>query len=130
MNTLHYGLTPKMKAISPRRGAVVAALDVGSSKVVCLIARLRPHAPQQVLTRRSHSIEVIGFGHTVARGMKAGSVVNLGQAEEAIRHAVDSAERMAGVEIESVVLSLSAGRTTSELFAAEIKIVGSAVSGG
>jgi cell division protein FtsA len=130
MNTLHYGLTPKMKPIAPRRSAVVAALDVGSSKVVCLIARLRPHAPQQVLTRRSHAIEVIGFGHTVARGMKAGSVVNLAQAEDAIRQAVDSAERMASVEIESVVLSLSAGRLASELFAADIKIVGSAVSEG
>jgi cell division protein FtsA len=128
MNALRYGLTPKMKPISPRRSALVAALDVGSSKVVCMIARLRPRAPQQVLTRRSHSIEIVGFGHTVARGMKAGSVVNLGQAEEAIRHAVDSAERMAGVEIESVVLSLSAGRTTSELFAAEIEIVGSTIA--
>ena len=95
MNALRYGLTPKMKPISPRRSALVAALDVGSSKVVCLIARLRPHGPQQVLTRRSHAIEVIGFGHTDARGMKAGSVVNLAQAEDAIRQAVDAAERMA-----------------------------------
>jgi cell division protein FtsA len=128
MNALRYGLTPKMRPVSPRRSALVAGLDVGSSKVVCTIARLRPHGPQQVLTRRSHAIEVIGFGHTVARGMKAGSVVNLGQAEEAIRQAVDSAERMASVEIESVVLSLSAGRPGSELFAADIEIIGSAVS--
>jgi len=130
VNALHYGLTPKMKPISPRRSAVVAALDVGSSKVVCLIARLRPHGPQQVLTRRSHAIEIIGFGHTVARGMKAGGVVNLALAEEAIRQAVDSAEHMASVEIESVVLSLSAGRLSGELFAADIEIVGSAVSEG
>jgi cell division protein FtsA len=130
MSALHYGLTPKMKPIAPRRTAVVAALDVGSSKVVCLIARLRPHGPQQVLTRRSHSIEVIGFGHTVARGMKAGGVVNLAKAEDAIRQAVDAAERMASVEIESVVLSLSAGRLSSELFAADIEIAGSAVSEG
>jgi len=130
MNALRYGLTPKMKPIAPRKSVLVAALDVGSSKVVCLIARLRPHGPQQVLTRRSHAIEIIGFGHTVARGMKAGSVVNLAQAEEAIRRAVDAAERMASVEIESVVLSLSAGRLTSELFAADVDIVGSSVSEG
>src|ERR1700733_13380553 len=130
MNALHYGLTPKMKPISPHRSAIVAALDIGSNKVVCLIARLRPHGPQQVLTRRSHSIEVVGFGHTGARGMKAGGVVNLAQAEEAIRHAVDSAERMASVEIESVVLSVSAGRLASELFAADIDIVGAGVSEG
>jgi len=56
VSALHYGLTPKMKPISPRRSALIAALDVGSSKVACLIARLRPHPPQQVLTRRSHAI--------------------------------------------------------------------------
>jgi cell division protein FtsA len=125
MNALGYGLTPKMKPTAPRRSALVAALDVGSSKVVCLIARLRPHGPQQVLTRRSHSVEVIGFGHTVARGTKAGTVVNLAQAEDAIRQAVDSAERMASVEIESVVLSVSSGRLASELFAADVEVVGS-----
>jgi cell division protein FtsA len=128
MNGLGHGVTPKMKPISPRRSVVVAALDVGSSKIICLIARLRPHGPQQVLTRRSHSVEVIGFGHTLARGTKAGTVVNLTQAEDAIRRAVDAAERMASVEIESVVLSISSGRPASELFAAEVEILGSTVS--
>jgi cell division protein FtsA len=128
MNPLGHGVTPKMKPISPRRGVVVAALDVGSSKVVCLIGRLRPRGPQQVLTRRSHSIEVIGFGHTLARGTKAGTVVNLAKAEGAIRQAIDAAERMASVEIESVVLAISSGRPTSELFTAEVEIVGSVVS--
>jgi cell division protein FtsA len=130
MNALHYGLTPKMKPIAPRKSALVAALDIGSSKVACLIARLRPQPPQQVLTRRSHTIEVVGFGHTGARGMKAGGVINLAQAEEAIRQAVDAAERMAKVEIESVVLSISSGRPGSELFAADVEIVGSGVSEG
>jgi cell division protein FtsA len=128
--TLHYGLAPKMKPISPNKSAIVAALDIGSSKVVCLIARLRPHGPQQVLTRRSHAIEVIGFGHTAARGMKAGSVINLAQVEEGIRQAVDAAERMASVEIESVVLSISSGRLGGESFAAEVDVVGSGVSEG
>jgi cell division protein FtsA len=128
MNSLGQGVTPKMKPVAARRSVVVAALDVGSSKVVCLIGRLRPRAPQQALTRRSHSVDVIGFGHTVARGTKAGTVVNLVQAEDAIRCAVDAAERMGSVEIESVVLSISSGRPSSELFAAEIEILGSAVA--
>jgi len=119
-----------MKPISLRRSALVAALDVGSSKVACLIARLRPHSPQQVLTRRSHAVEVVGYGHAAARGTKAGGVVNLAQAEEAIRQAVDGAERMASFEIESVVLSISAGRLSSDLLAAEIGIAGSTVSEG
>jgi cell division protein FtsA len=128
MSVLQYGLTPKMKPVSPRRSAVIAALDLGTSKVACLIARLRPHPPQEVLPRRSHAVEVLGFGHTGARGMKAGMVVDLAQAEEAVRQAVDLAERMAGVQLESVVLSLSAGRLQSELFAADVDVLGSAVA--
>jgi len=128
MSALNYGLTPKMKPVSPRRSVLVAALDMGSSKIACVIARLRPHPPQQILPRRSHAIEVVGFGHTGARGTKAGGVVNLAEAEDAIRQAVDAAERMAAVEIESVVLSISAGRLASALFTAEIDIAGSILS--
>jgi len=124
MNPLNYGLTPKMKPVSPRRTAVVAALDVGTSKIACLIARLRPHAPQEVLRRRSHTIEVVGFGHTGASGMKAGTVVDLDSAEEAMRHAIDLAERMASVQIESAIVSISAGRIASELFAANVDVGG------
>jgi cell division protein FtsA len=124
MNPLNYGLTPKMKPVSPRRTAVVAALDVGTSKIACLIARLRPHAPQEVLRRRSHTIEVIGFGHTGASGMKAGTVVDLDAAEEAMRHAIDLAERMASVQIESAIVSISAGRIASDLFAANVDVGG------
>ena len=130
MSALAYGLTPKMKPISPRKSALIAALDIGSSKVACLIARLRPQGPQQVLTRRTHTVEVVGYGHTESRGMKAGSVINLAQAEEAIRQAVDAAERMASVEIESVVLSVSSGRLKGELFGADVEIVGAGVSEG
>ena len=62
--SLHDGFTPKMKPVSPRRTAIVAVLDIGTSKIVCLIARLKPQAPQEVLRRRSHGIEILGIGHT------------------------------------------------------------------
>ena len=63
-----------------------------------------------MLRRRSHAIEVIGFSHTESLGMKAGHVVDLVEAEEAVRHAVDLAERSAKCQVESVVVSISAGR--------------------
>jgi cell division protein FtsA len=128
--SLHYGLTPKMKPVSPRRAAIVAALDIGTSKIVCLIARLRPHPPQNVLRRRSHGIEILGVGHTGSAGIKNGTVVNLTEAEEVVRHAVDIAERSASVQLDSVVLSVSAGRLASELYTASINILGSTITDG
>lgn len=128
MTPLQYGLTPKMKPVSPRRSVLVAALDIGTNKIVCVIARLRPHPPQEVLRRRSHAIDIIGFAHTSARGIKGGVVIDLAEAEEAVRRAVDLAEQRAQVQIESVVVSTSAGRIASELLSASIDITRASVS--
>jgi cell division protein FtsA len=130
MNALHFGLTPKTKPLAPKRSALVAALDVGTSKIACLIARLKPHPPQDVLRRRSHSVEVIGFGHALARGMKAGAVVDLAEAEAAMRQVIDIAERRARMQLQSVVVSVSAGKPGSELFSASVNVAGSTVSDG
>jgi cell division protein FtsA len=128
VSPLQYGLTPKMKPVSPKRTTLVAALDIGTSKVACLIARLRPHPPQEVLRRRSHAIEIVGFGHTGARGMKAGTVVDLIEAEEAVRQAVELAERAAQRQIQSVVVATAAGRIGSELLAASVDLKGAEVA--
>ncbi len=129
MNVLRFSLAPKMKPVSPKRAAVVAGLDIGTSKIVCMIARLEPQAPQDALRRRSHGVRVLGFAHTAASGIKAGSVVDLVAAEEVVRQAIDIAENMAGVQLESVVASLSGGRLGSERFIANIELAGSAVTG-
>jgi cell division protein FtsA len=128
VSSLQYGLTPKTKALSPKRSALVAALDVGTTKIACLIARLKPNTSTEVLHSRSHSVELLGFGHTLARGMKAGTVVDLAGAEEAMRQAIDLAERSAGMQLESVVVSMSAGKLGSELKQASVDVAGSTVT--
>jgi cell division protein FtsA len=120
VSDLTHGLAPKMKPISRRRSAIVCALDIGTSKIVCAIARLKPRPPQDVLPRRTHSVDVLGIGHSQAQGMKSGTVVDIAAAEEMLRYAVDAAERAAGVHVDSVVLPITAGRTASELFAATV----------
>jgi cell division protein FtsA len=125
---VRFGLTPKMKPVSPRRAAVVAALDVGTSKIVCMIAKLEPQAPQEVLRRRSHGVRVLGFAHTAAAGMKGGSVVDLVEAEKMIRNAIEIAENGAQLQLESVVVSLSGGRLGSERFIADVSLSGGAVT--
>jgi cell division protein FtsA len=128
--SLRDGFTPKMRPVSPRRSAIVAALDIGTSKVVCMIARLKPQAAQDELRRRSHGIDIIGVGHTEARGMKAGAVISLAEVEHAVRHAVELAEREASVQLESVVLSVSSGRPASESYTVNVNIAGSGVTDG
>lgn len=119
-----HGILPRMKPLSMKRPSVVSVLDVGTSKVCCAVARLHPREESEVLPGRTHRIEVIGLGHQRSRGIKSGVVTNLEQAETAIRHAVDAAERMAGVTVESLIVNVSAGRLFSEAFSADIELAG------
>ena len=131
MSALHYGLTPKMKPISPRRSALVAALDIGSSKIACLIARLRPHAPQQVLTApkpRHRGGRLRPCRPRAAPRPAAWSIWRRPKKPSARPSMAPSAWHRS--RSKSVVLSISAGRLASELFAAEIDIAGTAVSEG
>ncbi len=107
----------------PRSG-IVTVLDVGSSKVCCMIAKLKPNEGSQLLKGRTHQIRVIGIGHQKSQGIKSGVIVDLNRAEQAIRLAVDAAERMAGLTVDSLIVNLSAGRLRSETFSAAINLGG------
>lgn len=120
----------RMKPLNPRKPAIVSVLDVGTSKICCIIARLTPRASGDVLPGRTHSMEVLGFGFQRSRGIKAGAVVDLDQAEKAIRLAVDAAERMAGLTVESLIVSISCGRLGSETFSAGFDLAGREVGEG
>jgi cell division protein FtsA len=97
---------------------------------VCRPARPPPHGPHDGLRRRSHGVRVLGFSHIAAGGMKAGSVVDLDEAEVMIRQAIDMAESQAGLQLESVVVALSGGRLGSERFIADIDLANGVVTDG
>lgn len=107
-----------------RRSGVITVLDIGSSKICCVIARLQPCQDSRLLPGRTHQIQVLGIGHQKSRGVKSGVIVDLDRAEEAVRLAVDAAERMAGLTVESLLLSVTAGRMKSEPLSATIRLGG------
>ena len=109
MSSLDRNQVPKTRPMQRNRGALVASLDIGTSKIACMIARLRPSAPNDALRGRTHAVELIGYSQIQSRGMKAGAVTDLAQCEQAVRQAVSLAEQMAKVRVESVLLPLSAG---------------------
>ena len=128
MSGLDRAFTPKMKPMANNRATVVAGLDIGTSKIACLIGRLRPCQPRDALVGRSHAIDVIGISHIQSRGIKAGAVVDAAEAEHSVRQAVALAEQMAGVRVELVVLSVSAGRMHGQLIEASAEVRGGTVT--
>jgi len=93
---------------------LVAALDVGCSKVCCFIARAEGEGPPRV----------IGIGQQASRGVKGGVVVDMNSVEAAIRQAVHAAEQMAGQTVERVVVSLAGGHPASSSIAVQVAIDG------
>ncbi|WP_337266980.1 cell division protein FtsA [Oryzifoliimicrobium ureilyticus] len=122
----HFGL-PRLKPLSSKRSHIVSVLDIGSTKVVCMIGRLTPREESQILPGRTHNIEVIGIGHQRSRGIKAGVIADLDALESVVRLAVDAAERMAGLTVESLIVNVTAGRLTSDVYTATIDLGGQEV---
>jgi cell division protein FtsA len=123
-----HSITPRMKPLSARRSAILCVLDVGTSKIACLIARLMPAEPSDLLRGRTHACRVLGIGHQRSRGLKGGVVVDMEEVEKAIRLVVDAAERMAGVQAESLIVTLSGGRLGTHHLGAKIRLGGNAVT--
>lgn len=76
---------------------MIVALDIGTSKVVCLVAEIRLDG----------EIEVVGVGSHPSRGLKRGVVVNIESTVNSIQRAVEDAELMAGCKIHSVMVGLA-----------------------
>jgi len=120
--------TPKTRPMPQKRTALVACLDIGTSKIACMIARLKPCPPSEALRGRSHAVELIGYSQIQSRGVKAGAVVDQAGCEQSVRQAVALAEEMAKVRVESVLLSVSGGRLQGQLIEAASDIRGATVA--
>ena len=93
---------------------LIAALDIGSSKVSALIA-----------TRDGDDgLRVLGTGQRESRGVKRGYVTDIEASEFAVREAVELAERMSGVTIEDVWASYGAGGLASDVANVEVELGG------
>ncbi|HAX90665.1 MAG TPA: cell division protein FtsA [Rhodospirillaceae bacterium] len=101
MNRLAQWLFDKPRAT---QGDVFAALDIGTSKVACFIAHLdemgQPH--------------VIGIGHQLSEGVRAGLVADMDAVRRAVSAAVATAEQMAGENIERVIVNVAAPQLLSQ----------------
>ncbi len=76
---------------------VIVGLDIGTSKIACIVAESAPDG----------KLDVIGIGTHPSRGLRKGVVVNIESTVESIRLAVEEAELMSGVDIKSVYTGIA-----------------------
>lgn len=102
----------------PVRPGPFGVLDIGSTKIACLIGRAESDG----------RLRALGFGWQKGRGVKSGGIVDLEAAEAAIRAAVGAAEDQADMRLRSVIVNLSCGQPESRLFNVQWAIDGRAVT--
>ncbi len=91
------------ESIMARNGRYVVGLDIGTTKVCCVVAELADDG----------GFAVRGLGEAASRGLRKGIVVNLDTTVESIRSAVSSAELMAGVDVEQATIGIAGGHVRS-----------------
>jgi len=104
----------KKKNPAKVRNGLVAALDIGTTKVSCFIAK-----PGGIGGAR-----ILGIGHHVSKGLRCGTIIDMDAAEAAIRSTVEAAEQMAGDNIHGVMVNVAGANLQSRLIAYEISIAG------
>jgi cell division protein FtsA len=120
-----------MRRAAIQRG-VIAILDVGTSKIACLVLRfdgaetLREDGLGSLAGQSQ--IRVIGAATTRSRGVRFGEVDAIQETERAIRTAVQAAQKMANLRVDHVIACLSGANPRSYGLAGEIQLSDATVS--
>ena len=91
-----------MRPASGKKGRIIVGLDIGTTKICCIVSALSDEG----------AIDVIGLGMSPSRGLRKGIVVNIESTVESIKKAVEEAELMAGVQVNSVYVGIAGSHIT------------------
>ena len=87
---------------SRKKGKIVACLDMGSSKLVCIIASIS-----------SDEIKILGHAYKESKGISSSAISDMRLAQKSITSVVSEAERMAGFNIDRLLVGISGTEVTS-----------------
>jgi cell division protein FtsA len=105
------------------KSEIVAALDLGTSKICSAIAKVN----EQATSDATSSLRIVGLGHQVSKGLKGSNIVDLDALEDSILNAVHSSEQQAQRNISGVYVNIPAGATLSQTVRNEMYLSGATV---
>ncbi len=100
------------------RSPVVAAVDLGASKVACFILKA------DGVRRSDRTLTTAGVGYVQSRGVRGGAIVDVAEASQAIAQAVERAESMAGIDVHGVTIVTACGQLASHRVSSKVAIGG------
>jgi len=99
---------------SNKLSSVITVIDIGSSKITCLIAKIN---------EQNQEYEVIGNSQNISKGFRLGNVTNIEDLSTCIAKAVSSSEKMAGISIDKAHIVFNGGKQSSIIHNSETPIV-------
>ncbi|NBV05625.1 MAG: cell division protein FtsA [Proteobacteria bacterium] len=96
-----------------KKGKIVACLDMGTSKLVCMIASIN----------NNDDIRIVGYGHKESKGIFDSAISDMTLAQKSITNVISEAERMAGFNIDRIVVGISGSQVTSSRKEVSVKIL-------
>ena len=87
-----------------RRQKFIAGLDIGTTKICCIIGQID----------EDNQVTILGVGSHPSQGLKKGMVVDIETTVDSIQKAVQKAEQMADVEVREVFVGIAGGHITSQ----------------
>jgi len=104
--------------MSKNKGKIIACLDLGTTKITCIIAAIN-----------ERNISILGYSYKQSQGIVASAISDMELAQGSIVKVISDAEKKAGFNIDRLILSLSGNRLLSEKKEVNNKISGSTVRG-
>ncbi len=86
--------------------AIVVGIDIGTTKVCTLVARVEAE-------REASSLRILGVGIEPAQGIRKGTIVDLQAASQSIARSIEKAERSSGIEVTTALVSLAGSHVSS-----------------
>lgn len=84
-------------------GKIVVGVDVGTSKIVTIIARVD-----------DEFVNILGACEVSSRGVKKGQIVDIKEAVDSINNSLDGAERMAGYSVSRIIATIGGSHIESQ----------------
>ncbi len=109
---------------TPAQAPLVAALDVGVSKTVCLAARRDPVLDMHP----ERPLRVLGVGYQTAPAIASGKPADFDACARAIQVAIEEASAMAGAPIKRVVASYSGPGLSAQIVRGAARVKGAVIT--
>jgi len=87
----------------PKSERYTVGLDIGTTNICCVVGEVNENG----------RVDIVGLGEAPSRGLRKGIVVNVDATVQAVKAAVEEAELMAGLNIETAVIGIAGGHIRS-----------------